>query len=83
MWSAKNELQGTEVSKCRHRIVSFLDGIGLDLGCGNEKICKDAIGIDITPQKGVTDLVLDLSANDSLGIFADDYFDYIFSAHLL
>ncbi len=83
MWSAKNELKGTEVSKCRHRIVSYLDGIGLDLGCGNEKICKDAIGIDITPQKGVTDLVLDLSANDSLGIFADDYFDYIFSAHLL
>ncbi len=82
MWSARNEKSGTEVSKCRHRVVSYLGGVGLDLGCGEEKIVGSAIGIDIGKYKG-TDLSLDLSANDALGIFSDNYFDYIFSAHLL
>lgn len=75
-------MKGTEVSKCRHRVVSYLDGIGLDLGCGNEKIVGTAIGVDIRKNE-ITDLVLDLSANDSLGIFSDNFFDYVFSAHLL
>jgi len=54
----------------------------LDLGCGNEKIIHKAIGVDMR-DSDATDLILDLSANNPLGIFSDDYFDYIFSAHLL
>ncbi|MGD8787121.1 MAG: methyltransferase domain-containing protein [Phycisphaerales bacterium] len=82
MWSATNEKSGSEVSKCRHRIVSYLKGVGLDLGCGDEKICPSALGIDIRSGKNV-DIQIDLSANDSLSIFSDGYFDYIFSAHVL
>ena len=52
------------------------------MGCGDEKICPEAIGVDIRRGKHV-DISLDLSANDALGIFSDDYFDYIFSSHTL
>ena len=82
MWSFKSEEKGVEVSKCRHRVVSYLKGRGLDLGCGNEKIAVDAIGVDIKQTKG-SNLVMDLTENDPLRIFSDSYFDYIFSSHLL
>ena len=36
----------SEARKVRPRIVSFLVGQGLDLGCGPEKVVQDAIGID-------------------------------------
>lgn len=73
--------KGFEASKCRNRIVSYLGGVGLDLGCGDEKIVSSAIGIGRTG--GAVNLQLDLSANDSLGMFSDNYFDYVFSAHCL
>ena len=82
MWSATNEKSGSEVSKCRHRVVSYLKGVGLDLGCGTEKICPTALGIDVRNGPNV-DINIDLSANDALSMFSDGYFDYIFSAHLL
>jgi ADP-heptose:LPS heptosyltransferase len=82
MWSYQNEKSGTEVSKCRHRIVSYLSGRGLDLGCGDEKIVHTAIGIDARSSKG-SNLIMDLSANDPLSMFSDNHFDYIFSSHLL
>jgi len=82
MWSYQNENKGTEVSKCRHRVVSFLKGRGLDLGCGDEKIAPNAIGVDIKQTNG-SNLILDLSQNDPLRVFSDNYFDYIFSSHLL
>lgn len=82
MWSATNEKAGSEVSKCRHRIVSYLRGLGLDLGCGNEKICPSALGVDVRNNSNA-DIQLDLSANDALGMFSDNFFDYIFSSHVL
>jgi ADP-heptose:LPS heptosyltransferase len=62
--------------------VSYLKGRGLDLGCGNEKIAQFAIGVD-AKQTPVSNLIMDLSANDPLGIFSDNHFDYIFSSHLI
>jgi ADP-heptose:LPS heptosyltransferase len=82
VWSYQNEKKGSEVSKCRHRIVSYLKGRGLDLGCGDDKITQTAIGIDGKSTKG-SNLIMDLSENDPLRIFSDNYFDYIFSSHLL
>lgn len=73
--------RGFEASKCRNRIVSYLRGVGLDLGCGDEKIVPGAIGIG--KAGGAINFQLDLSANDSLGMFSDNYFDYVFSAHCL
>lgn len=82
MWTkGLKETESNEMLKVRHRIASYLHGIGLDLGCGNEKVCEGAIGIDIMG-KGA-DVKLDLTAIDSLGIFADGMFDYVFSSHVL
>jgi ADP-heptose:LPS heptosyltransferase len=80
MWSPELS-KGYEVRKCRHRVISFCRGVGVDIGCGDEKICEQAIGIDRTGEKA--DIHLDLSANDSLRIFSDCYFDYVFSSHVL
>jgi ADP-heptose:LPS heptosyltransferase len=84
MWLANEESVGgdIEVAKCRHRVISYLTGDGLDLGCGNQKIKADAIGIDFKKTPAV-DLIIDLTANDPLRMFSDNYFDYIFSSHTL
>jgi len=84
MWTQEGS-KGYEASKCRYRIASYLRGIGLDLGCGNEKVCNGAIGVDrgVDRGGGKADIKLDLSANDSLRIFSDNYFDYVFSSHCL
>lgn len=81
MWTPEAAEGEQEVRKCRHRIASYLHGSGLDVGCGTEKICAEAIGIDF--QGSAADMKLDLSAIDSLRIFSDDYFDYVFSSHCL
>jgi ADP-heptose:LPS heptosyltransferase/predicted SAM-dependent methyltransferase len=80
MWTQEGS-KGYEASKCRYRIASYLRGIGLDLGCGSEKICETAIGIDNSGDKA--NIHLDLAANDSLRIFSDNHFDYVFSSHCL
>jgi len=81
VWSPELS-RSLEVRKCRHRVVSFLTGHGLDLGCGTEKICETAIGIDIVKTPAV-DICLDLSASDALSIFSDCSMDYVFSSHCL
>jgi len=72
--------QGHEAAKCRPMVAGLLNGIGLDLGCGEEKIVSNAIGIDI--QKPA-DIILDLSKPRALAIFADASMDFVFSSHLL
>lgn len=82
MWSPQiKETETNEMLKVRPRIASYLHGIGLDLGCGNEKVCVGAIGIDLMG-KGA-DIKLDLAGVDALSIFADGMFDYVFSSHTL
>jgi len=71
-------MASNEMTKCRHRLVQYCRGKGLDLGCGNEKITPMAMGIDL--EGGDKDLTMD--AGD-LGMFAPGYFDYIFSSHCL
>lgn len=78
-WSADLP-QGNEMAKCRRRLASFLKGAGLDLGCGKEKVCESAIGIDNGCK---TDINIDLGSIDALRIFSDGAFDYVFSSHLL
>lgn len=69
-----------EVRKCRKRLIRFCVGSGLDLGCGEEKIKRDAIGIDGPDIEGA-DLGADLSKG--LPIFRDRSFDFVFSSHCL
>jgi ADP-heptose:LPS heptosyltransferase/predicted SAM-dependent methyltransferase len=53
--------------------------MGLDIGCGAEKIKPAAIGID--SHNDEADLSTNL--NDGLGIFRSEIVDYIFSSHCL
>lgn len=71
--------RGQETSKIRQRVQEWTFGKGLDVGCGLDKIALDAIGIDLAPLPGV-DYTLD--ARD-LFLFDRDYFDYVYSAHVL
>jgi len=80
MWTRELS-SGLEAAKCRGRIISYLKGAGLDIGCGNEKIVSTAIGVGASGS--AIDLHLDLSSNDSLAMFSDNFFDYVFSAHCL
>lgn len=80
MWTPEFA-SGSEAAKTRHRVISLLRGRGLDLGCGDEKIVKSAIGIDVTG--AAKDLVIDLAANNALSMFADCSMDYVFASHCL
>lgn len=71
--------RGSEVTLCRERLLSFCRGVGLDLGCGSDKIRKEAIGIDIA-DKSCAQMVRDIS---DLSPFASNSFDYVFSSHAL
>ncbi len=73
-----NQKNRPEVEKVRSRVISFCRGMGLDVGCGFQKISPKAIGID---QHGKLNTI-DLDAQN-LYLFKDDQFDYLFSSHCL
>ena len=68
-----------ETSKCRDRLLTYCQGVGLDLGCHTDKVRTSAIGVDFAPVSGVNIVgdVLDLH------YFRDDVLDYVFSSHCL
>jgi predicted SAM-dependent methyltransferase len=67
-----------EVDHCRHRLMKYCRGQGLDLGCGNSKIRTDAIGVDL--YSPMADMNFDAQL---LKQYSDEFFDYIFSSHLI
>jgi hypothetical protein len=67
-----------EVDHCRHRLLKYCIGQGLDLGCGGSKIKIDSIGIDLYSPHA--DMNFDARILDR---YPDGHFDYIFSSHLL
>src|SRR4030042_2404051 len=72
---------GHEVRKIRDRVVPYLMGTILDFGCGDEKICHQAIGIDLHGK--AADLKLDLSEPEGYKFFGDCSADVVFSSHFL
>lgn len=81
MWT-KDLPNGYESRKCRYRVVSLCRGLGLDLNVRDEKIVPTAIGI-CKVRNPKADMQLDISANDGLGIFSDNQFNYVFDSHQL
>ncbi|MCB2188063.1 MAG: class I SAM-dependent methyltransferase [Deltaproteobacteria bacterium] len=67
-----------EVVKCRWRVMAFCCGLGLDLGCGREKVHPLAVGVDFLPE--AADLLWDIRQGLP---YADQAFDFVFSSHLL
>lgn len=68
------------IDKRRHRIQTTGTPCYVELGCGNRKRHKDAIGIDVIDYPGV-DIVGD--AFDCLALFDDESVDGFYSYHFL
>ena len=77
-WTAQRS-KGKETTKVRSRILDWISGRGLDLGCGLDKISLHSYGIDLLPLPGV-DFLLDIR---DLYIFKNAEMDYVFSSHAL
>lgn len=73
-----NERPKGEVDNCRHRLLKYCKGQGVDLGCGVSSIKIDAVGVDL--HYPGADLKLDARI---LKEFPDNHFDFVFSSHLL
>ena len=79
-WTAATS-NGNETRKVRDRIVPYLAGRILDIGCGGEKVCVDAIGVDWMSK--AANIQMDITDPDNLGIFSDGSFDVVYSSHFL
>jgi len=69
-----------ETSKIRDRVLKYCDGKGIDIGCNQDKIKPDAIGIDDRAAQG--DVNMNLDASKPLP-FNTGEFDYVYSSHAL
>ena len=80
VWSLETS-RGYEVRKVRDRISPYLDGYILDVGCGDEKVCPGAIGVD--NEGKVANIRMDLSDPKAFRLFGDGSMDVVFSSHFL
>jgi predicted SAM-dependent methyltransferase/ADP-heptose:LPS heptosyltransferase len=69
--------QGRESAKIRWSAMPYVQGVGLDIGCGEEKVFPHAIGLDEVPG---TNLCQDAS---DLAMVATGSLDFVYSSHLL
>jgi ADP-heptose:LPS heptosyltransferase/predicted SAM-dependent methyltransferase len=79
MWTDETS-KGFESRKCRDRVIEYLHGTILDIGCGTEKVTEKAIGIDANPK---ADLMIDLTRPDGFSLFNTNAADVVFSSHFL
>jgi len=68
-----------ETSKVRQYVGEYVQGFGIDVGCGDDKIRPQAIGLD-TIHHPCTTIVRELK---DLKLFGDKQFDYVYSSHFL
>ncbi|MBF0415933.1 MAG: methyltransferase domain-containing protein [Magnetococcales bacterium] len=62
----------------KYLVVPYSRGIGIDLGCGEERIWPRSIGIDHTLSPNGAAIARDIR---NLGLFQDQSLDYVFSAN--
>jgi len=70
----------SESSKIREKVLRYCSGLGVDFGCGDDKIKAEAIGVDLRNLPGVS-VVGD--ACGPLKWALDKTFDYVYSSHFL
>src|SRR6185437_7980748 len=73
---------GFESSKVASIAVPYLQGRGVDCGCGMSPVWPSAIGIDNGHHFGERAAGIRSDATD-LSMFADGSLDYVFSSHVL
>ena len=76
LWTEQTSC-GNESLKCGWRLIPYIRGRGLDLGCGTAKVLPHAIGVDLHPSADVVQDIQDLS------MFGDESMDFVFSSHAL
>lgn len=67
-----------ETDNCRNRLIQYCKGQGVDLGCGVVPIKADAISIDL--HSPYANMNVDARL---MPFFQDNFFDYVYSSHLL
>jgi ADP-heptose:LPS heptosyltransferase/predicted SAM-dependent methyltransferase len=84
VWSLETS-NGMESAKIAHIAVPYLQGKGLDIGCGPNKVWPSAIGIDSLKDYGGQRLQsVDVVCNaENLEFFSDSSMDYVYSSHFL
>ena len=78
----------TEAQEIQHIADKYCVGAGLDVGCGERKIVKEAVGIDFVSQYGIkghpiTQADFHGGWEDYFNIKKPQELDYIFSSHLI
>ena len=68
-----------ETTKIRDRVLKYCEGVGIDIGCGQDKIRPEAIGIDKVPHPGVNIVAEVLCCMDLLW-FHNECLDYVYTA---
>ena len=68
-----------EATKIRGMVENWIQGFGLDVGCGEDKIADNALGLDCRNLACVTIC----KKLDDLSLFGDGQFDFVFSSHFL
>lgn len=81
VWTAETSC-GFESSKIASIAVPYLQGRGLDIGCGMQKVWPSAIGVDNGHHFGRGGADIQGDGTD-LSMFADASMDYVFSSHFL
>ena len=79
---SKRRVHISETDKIRSRVMEFIneDMVGVDVGCGNDKLFGTTIGIDGREIPGVN-VVWDVTKLDTL--FGIEKFEYVYSSHCL
>lgn len=73
----------SETEKIRPRIIKYCNGHVLDIGCGSDKVCPEAIGLDCRDLPGVNMLTKDLNKISKSHPDFVGYFDCVYSSHCL
>jgi len=70
----------SEAAKNKHRVMHLLEGNGVDIGCGDDKIVEHAIGVDMVRRKENINWILDVRKGLP---FKDGTLDWVHSSHTL
>lgn len=83
-WDIKTSC-GRESDKIAHLVVPYLQGKGLDVGCGPAKVWHRCIGVDsLKDYNGQRPPSVDIVCDaEKLELFKDASLDYVYSSHFL
>jgi predicted SAM-dependent methyltransferase len=85
-WKASDP-QCNESAKIKWEIVQYTRGLGVDLGCGPEKLYQHWIGIDNKKDESLFGIPIrsdiGIDSAERLAFFANGALDFVFSSHLL